>query len=137
MAMERVMSMDNIDSALKTFTSVTTQTDFGPYSAFPPQSGEAGNSEVSTSARTQPGKIMSFSKSLNNMLSFDVKFNWANKSQPPLQEEPQTPSTPPASQEALNRSLISSPNIRRQETTKPEETENIELIQKRYQYIFK
>ena len=136
MAMERVMSMDNIDSARKTFTSVTTQTDFGPYSAFPPGSGEAGGSEVSTSARTQPGKIMSFSKSLNNMLSFDVKFNWANKSQPPLQEEPQTPSTPPASQEALNRSLISSPNIRRQETTRPEETENIELIQKRYQYIF-
>ena len=131
MAMERVMSMDNMDNVRKTFKDMTTQTDFGPYSAFPPQSsGDAGQ-----------GKRMSFSKSLNNMLSFDMKFNWANKPHP-LKEEPQTPSSedtsfsqishaPLATQEATSRSALASPNIRRNESSRANDEENINLVPKR------
>ena len=134
MAMERVMSMDNMDNVQKTFRDITTQTDFGPYSAFPPQSSDSG-SEASAAAT---GKKMSFSKSLNNMLSFDVKFNWANKAKP-LQEEPKTPSSedtnsshaPLASQEALDRSLLAFPNIRRNTPSRSKEDEHIKLMPKR------
>ena len=134
MAMERVMSMDNMDNARKSFRDMTTQTDFGPYSAFPPQSGDSG----SQASGSRPGKRMSFSKSLNNMLSFDVKFNWANKPQP-LQEESQTPSSddtnsihaPLAQEETLNRSLRASPNIRRTHLSRSKEDEDIKLMPKR------
>ena len=137
MAMERVMSMDNMDNARKSFRDMTTQTDFGPYSAFPPQSGDSG-SQASGASSSRTGKRMSFSKSLNNMLSFDVKFNWANKPQP-LQEESQTPSSddtnsihaPLAQEETLNRSLRASPNIRRTHLSRPKEDEDIKLMPKR------
>ena len=137
MAMERVMSMDNMDNVQKTFRDITTQTDFGPYSAFPPQSGDSG-SEASAASSSRTGKKMSFSKSLNNMLSFDVKFNWSNKAKP-LQEEPKTPSSedtnsshaPLASQEALDRSLLASPNIRRNTPSRSKEDEHIKLMPKR------
>ena len=132
------MSMDNMDNVRKTFKDMTTQTDFGPYSAFPPQPNDSG-SQATAMSSSRTGKKMSFSKSLNNMLSFDVKFNWANKQSHPLQEEPQTPSSeettsshaPLASQEALNRSLLPSPNVRRKEPNRSKEDESNKLMPKR------
>ena len=41
MAMERVLSMEDVQDGKKQFTSVHTQTDFGPYSAFPQQPGNS------------------------------------------------------------------------------------------------
>ena len=46
--MELMISKEESDGKRKKFCTIHTQTDFGPYSAFPPQGGNAGPSSPST-----------------------------------------------------------------------------------------
>ena len=62
MAIENIVSSDNLDSLTKEFRSVEVQTDFEPhYSAFPPQ---RGNNGIIFKEKT------GFSKSVSNFFSF-------------------------------------------------------------------
>ena len=52
--MELMISKEESDGKRKKLSTVHTQTDFGPYSAFPPQGGNAGPSAPSTPEEERP-----------------------------------------------------------------------------------
>ena len=118
MAMERVLSMEDIQDGKKQFTSVHTQTDFGPYSAFPQQPGN--------SAAASRGDKQSLSKSLTSSL-LQLRPRFTRSRSALVSDKSPTPDTG----EVLNKSPMTSASI--QQSQKPEnmsDQEDIEMIQK-------
>merc|ERR1719410_118944 len=121
--MERVMSMDQIDTKKKTFTTVHTQTDFGPYSAFPPQYGNGGTRQR-------------ISQSFNNLFNFGRKSSNleeeaknTHKAIIESSDNDHEPNAPLATPEMLNNSSAPSPNSKGKKVPTRNEVE-MELISK-------
>ena len=127
--------MEDVQDGKKQFTSVHTQTDFGPYSAFPQQPGN--------SAAASRGDKLSLSKSLtSSLLQLRPRFTRSrsalvsDKSPTPDTGDPPAaplanPAAPLATPEVLNKSMMPSPSV--QQSQKPgnmSEQEDIEMIQK-------
>ena len=70
--MELMISKEESDGNRKKLCTVHTQTDFGPYSAFPPQGGNVGSSDPST-----PGEERS-SPSDGNLANVLITFGQDN-----------------------------------------------------------
>ena len=129
MAMERVLSMEDVQDGKKQFTSVHTQTDFGPYSAFPQQPG-------TSAAAASRGDKLSLSKSLtSSLLQLRPRFTRSRSAlvsdKSPTPDTGDPPAAPLATPEVLNKSPLPSPSI--QQSQKPEnlsDQEDIEMIQK-------
>ena len=119
MAMERVLSMEDVQDGKKQFTSVHTQTDFGPYSAFPQQPGNSA-------AAASRGDKLSLSKSLTSSL-LQLRPRFTRSRSALVSDKSPTPDTG----EVLNKSPMPSASI--QQSQKPEnmsDQEDIEMIQK-------
>ena len=124
MAMERVMSLDQIDNKKKTFTTVHTQTDFGPYSAFPPQYGNNGTRQR-------------ISQSFNNIFNFGRKSSnleeeSKNTHKAIIESSDQETNAPLATPEMLNNSSAPSPNSKRNNQPKENDSEvEMQLLSER------
>ena len=128
MAMERVLSMEDVQDGKKQFTSVHTQTDFGPYSAFPQQ---PGNTAVASR-----GDKQSLSKSLtSSLLQLRPRFTRSRSAlvsdKSPTPDTGNPPGAPLATPEVLNKSPLPSPSIQQsQKQENMSDQEDIEMIQK-------
>ena len=123
MAMERVMSMDQIDNNKKTFATVHTQTDFGPYSAFPPQYANSGTRQrISQSFNN----LFNFGRKTSNM---EEESKNTHKAIIETSDHDQEPCAPLATPEMLNNSSPKS-KVKKVPTRNDADVE-MELISKR------